>query len=383
MAKLVLTAENFAFGPIGKLLDIADLLKDQGHELVFVGFGTALQLAESFPFTEIYKIDTDNPASKDALEKVITQADILISSMDLPSVIIAKCLGKPVVWVDCLFWFWESIPEPLFDIDLYVRERSLKDSVNESKYGPKIKNLFSVGPIVPKIKHAERKSQALISFGGGEASYWYKAGIDSNYPFVMTDILLKDVDWSQFERTIVTTSKCILKELSKRFPLTPFEFSTCGSHDGFIKELSESEVLLITPGLVTSQSAFESGTPTIFLPPSNNSQYLQLDEFRELGLARASVHLSDFLPKLDLRGKPPRETSKQVLRQLSELEQSAEIQTGMGSRIDELVKNRRKWSLASINNCRNFIDSLGGNGAQAVTDKITQLLVTNGFHYYE
>lgn len=380
MAKLVLTAENFAFGPIGKLLDIAKLLKDQGHELIFAGFGTALQLAEGFPFTKIYKIDTDNPASKDALEKVITQADLVISCMDLPSVIVAKRLGKPVVWVDCLFWFWEYIPEPLFDIDLYVRERSLKDRVNELKYGTKIKNLFSVGPIIPKIMHAERKSKALISFGGGEASYWYKSGIDSNYPFVMTDILLKNVDWSRFERTIVTTSKRILKELSKRFPLSPFKFSTCGSHDGFIKELSESEIVLITPGLVTSQSVFELGTPAIFLPPSNNSQYLQLNEFRKLGLAPASVHLSDFLPKLELRGKSSQETTKLVLHQLRELEQSPEIQTGVGIRICELVKNRQTWSSAFINNGRNFIDSLGGNGVQAVTDKITQLLFANGFH---
>src|SRR3989339_360903 len=123
MAKLVLTAENYAFGPIGKLLYVADLLKNKGHKLIFAGFGTSLQLAKKFPFDEIHEIDTDNPKSNSALQAVISQSDALISSMDLSSVIVANRQRKIVVWLDCLVWFWDDITEAVFGVDLYIKER--------------------------------------------------------------------------------------------------------------------------------------------------------------------------------------------------------------------------------------------------------------------
>ena len=377
MARLVLTAENFAFGPIGKLLYVADLLKDKGHALMFAGYGTSLQLAKKFPFAAIHEVDTDNPESNSALESIISRADALISSMDVSSVIMAKRLKKPVVWIDCLFWFWNNIPEAVFDVDLYIRERSLDDSVNEAKFGPKIKKMYSVGPIIGKTKNKKRGAQVLISFGGGEASYWYKAGVDTNYPFIITNILSSHVDWSHFERVLLTTSGRIVRELEKKFSKIPFKFTTL-PHDKFLGEMSQSEVILITPGLVTAEAAFYSETPTIFLPASNNSQYLQLEEFRRLGLATASVHLADFMPKLNLKGIPIGRSTQEMLQQLREFESLSEVQVKVGTKINELVKDRKKWSAVSIRKGREFIASLGGNGAETSAHRILQLLTDKG-----
>lgn len=377
MANLVLTAENFAFGPIGKLLDIAPLLLEQKHNLVFAGFGTSLQLAKNFPFRKVHEIDTDNPESSKELGIILSQADMLVSSMDIPSITLAKKLGKLTTWLDCLFWFWDSIPEPVLDADLFIRERLMDDTKNEKKYGSRIKNLYTVGPIIGKMDKAKRKKQVLVSYGGGEAPYWYKAGSDTNYPFMMTELLLKNVEWYQFDRVIVATSERIVKELSEQFVNIPFEFM-CLPHDQFLKELSQSEVVLITPGLVTAELSFESGTPTIFLPPSNNSQYLQLDQFVERNLAPASIHLSDFMPRLELQGIPLKESTQMVLKQLHELSQSSDIQLKIGSRIKELIEKRKGWSKIFIDNGRKFIDSLGGNGAQATADEINKLLASRG-----
>lgn len=378
MAKLVLTAENFAFGPIGKLLDLVDLLKEQGHNLTFAGFGTSLQLAKKFPFDSIHEIDTDNPGSNTKLEEIISQADMLISSMDIPSIVVAERLGKLTVWVDCLFWFWDSIPESVLNVDLFIKERLMDDKTNEKKYADKIKNLFTVGPIIGRMENGKRKKQVLVSYGGGEASYWYKAGRDTNYPFLMTSILLKSIDWRKFDKVIVATSERIAKKLAEKFPNTPFEFTTL-AHDKFLKELSSSEVILITPGLVTAELSFESGTPTIFLPPSNNSQHLQLDQFLEMDLAPAHAHLSDFMPRLKLSGIPLKDSTQMVLKQLREFEQSSEIQGRVGSRINKLVEDRKTWSTEFISKGKKFIESLGGNGAYAAADKINQVLVSNKF----
>ncbi|MCX6725924.1 MAG: hypothetical protein NT052_01225 [Candidatus Shapirobacteria bacterium] len=379
MAKLVLTAENFAFGPIGKLLDIVDLLKKQKHELTFAGFGTSLQLAKNYPFDTIYEIDTDNPESNSKLEEIISRADMLISSMDIPSIKVAQRLGKLTTWIDCLFWFWDSIPEEVLNVDLYIIECLMDDRNNEKKFANKIKNFFKVGPIIGKMNGGSRKNQALISYGGGEAHYWYKEGCDTNYPSVMTNILFKNVDWNKFDKVIVATSERIVKELSKKFSNSSFEFKTL-AHDKFLDELSHSEVILITPGLVTTELSFESETPTIFLPPSNNSQYLQLDQFIKYDLAPAHVHLSDFLPRLELKGIPLRDSSQMVLKQLKEFEQSFKIQKLVGDRLNKLMQEKDKWSNEFISKGKKFIDSLGGNGAYATADKIKQILTLNGFH---
>ena len=98
----------------------------------------------------------------------------------------------------------------------------------------------------------------------------------------------------------------------------------------------------------------------------------------ERDLAQAAVHLSDFMPKLELEGIPLKESTQLVLRQLQELNQSSNIQLKIGSRIEELVKKRKQWSKTFIDNGRKFIDSLGGNGAQAAADEINKLLASHG-----
>lgn len=378
MANLVLTAENFAFGPIGKLLVVASLLKKQGHILIFAGFGTSLQLAKKFPFNAIYELDTDNPSNNDALEKIIRKADMVISSMDIPSIMATERLGKLTTWIDCLFWFWDDIPAPVLSVDLFIRERSLKDNKNELKFATKIKNMYNVGPIIGKMRNTKIKKQVLISYGGGEATYSYRIGRDTNFPFVMTKIFLDHVDLKQFDKVILTTNEHLAKELKEKFSQARFHF-ICLPYDKFLKELSESQLILITPGLVTSEAAFHSGTPTIFLPASNNSQYLQLEEFRERGLAPASVHMPDFMERLELEKISIMESTKIVLSQLRGLEHSSILQAGVGAKINKLVHERRKWSTEFATKGRKFIDSLGGNGAQLATDKITQLLITKGF----
>lgn len=378
MARLILTAENYAFGPISKLLFVAKLLKKRGHHMEFAGYGTSLQLAKHFPFEAVYEIDTENPESKRQLSKIISGADMLISSMDLPSVIVAKEQGIPVVWIDCLFWFWNEIFEEVLDVDLFVRELSVDDSANEIKFGKKIKNLFTVGPILGEMDIKKRASQVLVSYGGGEATHWYKVGHDTNYPFLMTSILSNYVDWHDFNKIIVATSEKIIKDLKGKFPNTIFEFK-CLPQREFLEELLRSEVLVTTAGLVTTESAFQYKTPTLFLPSSNDSHYMLLEILRDQGLAPASVELSDYLPPLNLNGNSVEENIAAVMKQIKYVEESDDLQKEIGKVVNILLKDRGKWSKNSVEKGKKFIDSLGGNGPFAVAERVEQLVGERGF----
>ncbi|MBU1164782.1 hypothetical protein KKA15_04445 [Patescibacteria group bacterium] len=374
MAKILVTAENFAFGPIGKILPIARELKEHGHELSFAGYGTSLQLANKFSFSKIYAIDTDEKNNTEKLCNIICENDLLISSMDISSVKLAKQKNVPVVWVDCLFWFWNNIPSEILNVDLFIVENSLNNSINKKKYFHKIKNVKLVGPIVGKTKKSERDKKALVSFGGAEALYWYQVKRKTGYPYVMTEIFTKMIDWGEFDFITIATNQKIVNYLKKEYQDPRFNFE-CIPYQDFLSELATTEILITTPGLVAAEAAFYYQTPTIFLPASNNSQYIQLDKYRDLGLGIASIHLSDYMPRLELNGIPPHDSIRQVMEQLSTFEKSKKLREKVGFKINELIQNRAEWSEKSVRNGEEFIKSKGGNGIDKAVELIEKLIV--------
>ncbi len=60
MAKIVAVAENFAFGPASKLVTVCEKLIEQGHEITFIGEGTAYQLGSKVKFNHIFKCNKKN-----------------------------------------------------------------------------------------------------------------------------------------------------------------------------------------------------------------------------------------------------------------------------------------------------------------------------------
>jgi len=374
MKKIVFTAQDFAFGSVGPLLYLIEEFRNtKDFELIFVGFGTSLQLARKFPFNEVYELDIEDSKNLSKLEDIISKCDAVVSCMDLASIKIAKKHNKITIYEDVLFWFWPSISEELFDVDLYIREYAFYSSVNDKLYANKIKNLLTVGPIMAVSKKLSRKKQAFISFGGAQATHVYQVGKDTNFPFVMTDILSKYVDWSDFDRVILATNEKTVEQLKERFPDTPFEFTTL-AHDKFVTEMSQSEVILITPGLITAREAFYTETPVVFLPPSNDSQYIQLDGFRDLDLAKSAVSLDDFFPRLDLLHLIGEESMRLVLEQLRLLGKSEDIQRKIGLKLNDLVQSRNKWSKETVKKGKDYIDSLGGNGTEVAIAKIMEIL---------
>lgn len=374
MPRLLLTAQNFAFGPISKLLYIAEFLRHPTNTLIFAGYGTSLELARAFPFDEIHEFDTEDVNLQSQLKSLVQMCDIVISSMDQPSLEVAQEAGIPAVWIDCLYWFWDAIPEAVQKSTLFIRERSVPLAVNRSDLSVNISNLITVGPIVRAIPDQARKRQALISYGGGEATYWYRFGEHTNYPLVITSILATHVDWNDYDRILVATSERIATSLRDAFPNINWEFTTL-SQEQFLHELSQSSLLLTTAGLVTTQAAYISSTPTIFLPASNNAHYMLLDELRDLGLASASVHLADVMERVHIQGRPQSENLPEVLSQLVDLDQSPSLRSFVGEKLNELVRTKSLWERSSVEAGREFMSSLGWEGApEAAARAILDLL---------
>jgi len=374
MARILVVAENYAFGPIGKLLTITKHLKQSGHTLIFIGDGTAYQLGKKEDFDEIHQINTDSNTFREQVIYIFNDVDCVLSSMDRSSVLLAQELHISVICIDILFWWWYKIPEYLYNVDLYIKQNSIIDSRNKDKYWSKFRNIVEVGPIIDLsiLKDVEPKNQVIVAYGGMEAEGIYKVGSDTFYPYTMTELLVKTVDFGRFDTVIFTGNEKIIDDLKSKYETSKFKFMMF-NHERFIRELASSAIAIMVPGLETPLEAFSYNVPTIFLPPSNSSQYVQLDEFRKYHVAYASIHFRDYLKRSYFAGRNLHKIMQEFLVQLNHFENTEWILDDVSKRINEYLSNKKKLA-KQVEQQKRFISSLGSDGLENALKIINQFI---------
>lgn len=362
MAKIIVVAQNYAFGPIGKLLTITPHLKKAGHELFFIGEGTAYQLGSKEDFDGIVRFDTDSPDFEKVMSEKFKNSDVLLSCMDMASIRLAQKVGLPTIWLDTLFWWRHEIPDYILEVDCYIKQNTVNDDRNIKLYGPRIKKLMSVGPLVEMsvLKSRKKKNQILVAFGGMEAKGWYKVGKDTNYPFLMTKLLEK-VDLSAYKRVLVTGNERVIKLLASKYKKNKqFVFKTL-PHAKFAQELADSELTIMAPGLETPLEAFSYNIPAIFLTPSNASNYMQLNSFIDDDVARMRIHLADYYQPIAMMDIGFRDRLALYLGQQRTLEKDTKAQKDIVDKLNGFVKDK-KLQAQQVKQQQEYIKRLHGNG---------------------
>jgi hypothetical protein len=378
MAKIIAVAENFAFGPISKLVTVTNILQQRGHEIIFIGYGTAYELGSKQKYSKIYKFNTDSSDFQGWATPIFKNADFIISSCDRSSIILAQKLGLPHVWLDILFFWWDEIPEYILNADLYIQQNSLNNERNLKKYGGKTKNMKIVGPIIDlSFKANQKKKQLLVAYGGMEGEGWYRVGKDSMYPYTFSKLIIDDVDTSKYDKVLFVGNERITKDLQRKYGNKKFVFSIL-PHDEMLKEISESEDILMVPGLETPLEAIAYKRPIFFIPPSNSSQYVQLDDFRSLNIANKSnsIHFADYFPYKKLAGKNLRLIMDEFLKELKEFENSKKILKDCAKRINNYLNRSTKEKNMQILEEKKFNKRLGINGLQKTVDLIEGFIKT-------
>ncbi len=377
MARIIATAENYAFGPASKLATVCEQLLKKGHYLIFIGDGTAYQLASKVGFQEVYKYDTDSPGFSKWAEPLFKNADALLSSVDRSSVILAKRVGLPVIWLDMLFWWWDVVPDYLYDIGLYIQQNSVRNERNMELFADKIKNMHVVGPIVDVSfkKSNTKKKQLLVAFGGTEAAGWYKVGKDSFYPYTFTKLIVEEVDTSKYDTVFFAGNEKIMADLEKKYGNDKFKFGIL-SHDEWLKQIAASEDILINPGLEAPLEAIAYEKPIFFLPPYNSSAYVELEEFRETGVADAfnSIHFTDYFPKKSFLGRDLKEIMKEFLEELQKFEKSDDILRDCAKRINAYLNASIKQKEKQVTRQKSFMKQIGENALDETVELIDKFV---------
>lgn len=377
MVQILVAAENFAFGPAGKLLTIAPRLKALGHRLEFVGFGTALDLvSHDSSFDAIHELATENERFSGSLQVLVERADLVVSCMDQGVMKAARIAGVPAVWIDSLFYWWESLPPDVLEADLYIKQDVLPDHENLAKYSGLIPNLLAVGPIVDPFGDRSARSpknRAIVCFGGMEAPGWYETGKNHNYPFTVIKMLSEQVNFDSFDEVLVTGSSKVISKLRGLRTPDKFRFATL-SHADFVAALGESRIALLSGGLETTLEAFDAGVPAIFLPPLNVTHHLQVAALRAAGVARASVHFSDYFEAFDWTQASRRQKVTEFLARLGEFERSREMLSDASARIASWLQDGSLHREIRVGQA-DFMNNLKPGGLENVVSAIEALTV--------
>jgi len=360
-------AVPFCFGPISKMISVANHLNSKKANISLLASTTSKELGEK---SGLFNIINCNSESKEDLEKenaAFKKADVFVTVMNPVSAEFAQKQGIPVIYIDSLYWMWKDIPENLYYVDKYFIQNFEGVQENIRRIG-KPENAQIVGPIIDdSIEVQEQKEDYLIvNFGGMESSL-IQIGKNSNYPFVIGELVQKAVS-ERKENAFFCGYNKILKKMGEKS--TRISFGGKG-HKEFLKMLNNSKLLLTTPGLTTAFEAFHYKTPTAFMLPENYSQFLNLRAFRKNEIADLSVHWDDFYKNAGiLENEDEKKGVEKVLECIKNFEYDAQAKSEFKETIHKILdsnagKLQRKQE--------QYLKTLGNNSAETIAKSIIQL----------
>ncbi|MBA7592222.1 hypothetical protein ES708_34400 [subsurface metagenome] len=207
----------------------------------------------------------------------------------------------------------------------------------------------------------------MLNFGG--ADYPYLSNTDILPDFIKS-IAIQLASINGFEEKIITIGPRFIKELAC-LEEYGYIIQTC-SHEEFLTLIKSTNLLMSVPGLTSTFEAFSLSIPTLFLPPMNYSQLLNLQKLKNSGVADYSINWHDLY---DVPDEILEETQGVSLVEsfLTKSLINNEMQISMKNRFETEINNKENLhSLANKQKC--FFEKCGGVGTHEAVNLIKNLI---------
>jgi len=284
-SRLLLNAEAFGFGPSAAIADFFLLLRQKFHYIAFIGEKHTLDLQKNLPYDAIY--DLEDAEVQQNLNQIICDHTLFMTSSDFNMAEQVVNLGVTTIIYDPIAWFWPSFPEFLNKNNVfYVAQNffGVEDRLEKEK--THIANMRIVPPIVRIIKADHKENIGLVNLGGIGNPLWSHEE-EVLYAKLIIGTLRKILPAN--ESIIFATSKKIVDSLHDPQVKT-YERSFINSL------LPQVKYAIMTPGLGNIYDAARYNIPTLFIPPANDSQGIQLQLMHAHGMTDEAIQWSDIFP---------------------------------------------------------------------------------------
>lgn len=370
---LVCCASSFGYGPVAKLLAIAQALRDRPVKprLVFVGTDIAYELAARANVFDEVMFGAPETAR---VRQAVRSGDGLLSVMDRHYFPLAQDADIALFAVDSLFWLRQPVPE-----SIRIARRAFVQDFDgvRQRLGQTAVRAEIVGPIVRSLPSAPPRSdrRLVVNLGGGESPYGSLEHRPGYADLAVRAILTSELA-TRFDRQIVLISGQRLSErLGHTYPGCGIDFRSV-SHDQALSLLGSATLVVTSPGLTTSLECFQLSTPTYFLPPQNSSQWWILDVFRRHELAPISLHWDDLEPRRALPRLLPQDVRETIVREIvGPLMTGSDVASRLARVLSRIAHTDHD---ALVARQRRYFDSLGANGATVIAEALATWLRDNG-----
>lgn len=263
--KVLMNAEAFGFGPTAAIASFFPQLRGAVETLAYIGEGHSLDLQRPLPYDALYNCTTWRPA---IIKAIMERYDVFITACDFGMADLAKQAGLEVIIYDPLTWFWRDMPEAAKSCDLYLAQNFLGVRKALQGYLPHMQGAASiVPPILQGPQHVLRQGdEVLINFGGLLNPFWDKADAIHYASHIYNSIMAA---LPKGVKPIVCASSAIARALphmnAKSYPRAEM-----------LRLMAKSKLAFMTSGLGNIYDAAQFNLPTVWLPPTNDSQGQQL-----------------------------------------------------------------------------------------------------------
>ena len=348
----------FGYGPTATMIAVLrHFLNLKNIKIYVIANGLCAEILDKTSNITIINIDQrDVTKIKALLQKY--KKPYVISSLNRFAILAAKELGLPSCFVDTLTYLWKEIPEDYLKADIYYAS-DFPNVYNKTKH---YKNAF-VTPLIIDSKiditrTGQNKEGILLQLGG------MKSPMNDEIPNDYLDIIALGLENATMPIT-VTGGHDGVSYIKSKIHNKYIECISTKKSD-YLNLLQKSELLITTPGLNSTMEAFYHKIPVNFIMPTNLSQWVNYNIFKQLDANGIDTTWESIL-KTDLN-----------ISDLSEYEAIIKINTFAKTvkKSEENLKNFYTYFFKTIcnkpdiKNQQNLLKKYGTNGAEFIAKDI-------------
>lgn len=284
--KILIWTSSFGFGPSAAAANFHGHLRGFFDHIGFAGKGLAFDLQRGLRYEALY--DTAQ-MDKHSIDQMLEEYDYALICGSLKKAKKAKEAGLTVFFYDDLTWAWpdEIIKQLIETSDLYFAQDFFDVEERLAKFS-EARNVRIISPIVCRDWFERRfeihHEYIVVNFGGLQN------------PLIDTkDMALYATQIAQSAHAAFPSKRIVMcgsRAIADALPELPIQTIRYHSMPEF---LSKAEFAMMTPGLGNIHRAAASNIPTIWLPPANATQGIQLTHLEKCGFADASLDWRKFI----------------------------------------------------------------------------------------
>ena len=349
--RLLLNAEPFGYGPAAAIATFFPHLHKFFSTIGYVGKGHTLDLQRHLPYDKVHDLrGVSGEEEQRHLANIFSQYDILLTATDFGVATAAKRAGLHVIIYDPLTWYWPKIPKAVREADLYIAQ----DFIGVRKRLKEQSTLFPTRELVPsiveRVKPTKKKKHVLINLGGLQNPF-----LKTKDLVAYARLIIESIKLNEGEDLIISTSSSIASDLRKHRP-------KAYSREEMKRVLSETNYAFMTPGLGNVYEAAAYGIPTVWLPPTNDSQGQQAALLQKEKLMSTAVDWKDITgDHIDYFGKQ-QAVLRRIATQIRAATRDTAAQMNLVKKLAAQQSRARKQPKAS-----RLLARFGTGGAKQVT----------------